>query len=96
MKPSLELEKHREEIRKLIQRHGLHNPRVFGSVAKGMDTEGSDLDLLVDAGDKISLLDMGGLYEELNALLACPVHVMTPSEIRADIRIEVLNYAKPL
>lgn len=96
MKPSLELEKHRETIRELVQRYGLHNPRIFGSVAKGTDTEASDLDLLVDAGRKTSLFDMGGLYEELNELLSCPVHVLTPGDIRHDIRQEVISYAIPL
>lgn len=74
MKPSLELEKHREAIRELVHKYGLHNPRIFGSVAKGTDTEVSDLDLLVDAEKKTSLFDMGGLHEELSALLSCPVH----------------------
>jgi len=96
MKPSFELEKHREAIRELTQRYGLYNPRIFGSVAKGTDTEISDLDLLVDPGGKTSLFDMGGLHEELNALLACPVHVLTPNEIRSDIRAEILSYAIPL
>ncbi|EOZ1558465.1 nucleotidyltransferase family protein [Escherichia coli] len=96
MKPSLELEKHREAIRELVHKYGLHNPRIFGSVAKGTDTEASDLDLLVDAGKKTSLFDMGGLYEELSALLSCPVHVLTPNEIRTDIRAKVLFYAIPL
>lgn len=96
MKPSLELEQHREQIKELIQKYGLYNPRVFGSVAKETDTESSDLDLLVDAGKKTSLFDMGGLHEELNALLSCPVHVLTPNEIRTDIRAKVLSYAIPL
>lgn len=96
MKPSLELKHHREAIRDLVKKYGLHNPRIFGSVAKGIDTEASDLDLLVDKGEKTSLFDMGGLYEELNVLLACPVHVLTPGEIRADIRAQVLIYAVPL
>lgn len=95
MKPSLELKHHREAIRDLVTKYGLHNPRIFGSVAKGTDTETSDLDL-VDKGEQTSLFDMGGLYEELNVLLACPVHVLTPGEIRADIRAQVLIYALPL
>lgn len=96
MKPSTELEKYRAEIRALVKKYGLHNPRIFGSVAKGTDTEDSDLDLLVDTGEKTSLFDLGGLHEELNALLSCPVHALTPGEIRADIRAEVLSYAVPL
>ena len=47
MKPSLELEKHREAIRELVHKYGLHNPRIFGSVAKGTDTKDSDVDIAV-------------------------------------------------
>ena len=38
---------HRNEILALAQKHGAENVRVFGSVAKGKDSDGSDLDLLV-------------------------------------------------
>jgi uncharacterized protein len=51
---------------------------------------------VVDAGKKTSLFDIGGLHEELSALLSCPVHVLTPNEIRTDIRVKVLFYAIPL
>jgi len=48
MKPSLRVESHRSQIRELIDLFHLTNPRVFGSVLYGSDTELSDLDLLVD------------------------------------------------
>ncbi|TMF01999.1 MAG: helix-turn-helix domain-containing protein, partial [Chloroflexi bacterium] len=35
---------HREKIRDVVARHGLSNPRVFGSVARGEDAVDSDLD----------------------------------------------------
>ncbi len=37
------------------------NPRIFGSVLHGRDTETSDLDVLVDPGPGATLLDLGGL-----------------------------------
>jgi len=36
----------RREILDMAARHGVHNIRVFGSVLRGDDRPGSDLDLL--------------------------------------------------
>ena len=48
MKPSQVLDLHREAIRRIVLANDALNPRVFGSVIHGHDTEHSDLDLLVD------------------------------------------------
>jgi transcriptional regulator with XRE-family HTH domain len=42
------LEQRRDEVVDVAARHHAHNVRVFGSVARGEETEGSDIDLLVD------------------------------------------------
>ena len=39
--------------------------RVFGSVANGLDHEGSDIDLLVDLPDGTSLLRIAGLQLDI-------------------------------
>ena len=55
MRPSLALDAHREEIRRIvIENRGL-NPRVFGSTLRLEDTEASDLDLLIDPADGMTL-----------------------------------------
>jgi predicted nucleotidyltransferase len=38
----------REEVLAEAHRHGARNLRIYGSVARGQDRPGSDLDLLVD------------------------------------------------
>ena len=38
---------------------------IFGSVAKGKATSKSDIDILVELGDKISLLEFVGIKHEL-------------------------------
>jgi len=96
MKPSEALAKHRDEIRRLAERRRLSNLRVFGSTARGEDVEGSDLDLLVDASPGTTLLDLGGLFEDLKAALDVPVDVVTLRELPADIREAVLAEAKPI
>lgn len=48
MRPSEALEQHRSEIRRVMLENRSPNPRVFGSVLRGEDTEQSDLDLLIE------------------------------------------------
>ena len=50
MKPSLALATHRNEIREIVLAHRAVNARVFGSVAQGLDTDLSDLGILVKLG----------------------------------------------
>ncbi|MGL5863482.1 MAG: nucleotidyltransferase family protein, partial [Phycicoccus sp.] len=38
----------RGELLEVLRRHGVTNPEIFGSAARGDDHEGSDVDLLVD------------------------------------------------
>ena len=48
MKPSEALATHRDRLLAIAAGHGASNLRVFGSVVKGVDKEGSDIDLLLD------------------------------------------------
>ncbi len=90
------LKARRLEILELAARHGAHNVRVFGSVARGAADEESDLDLLVDLDPERSLLDLGGLLMELQKLLGIPVDVITESGLRPRLREKVLKEAVPL
>jgi|SRR5579884_38759 len=42
------LERHRDQIRAIVEANRATNPRVFGSVARGEEGADSDLGLLVD------------------------------------------------
>ena len=63
-------EKH-GEILGLAAKYGARNVRIFGSVARGKADEQSDVDFLVEMEPGRSLLDLGGLQAELEALLGC-------------------------
>ena len=63
MKPSLVLDSNRDAIRRVVEAHRAANPRVFGSVAHGEDTEDSDLDILVDPTADTSLFDIGAIRQ---------------------------------
>jgi hypothetical protein len=96
MRPSAALAAHRDVIRQVVLANRARNPRIFGSVAKGEDTEGSDLDLLVDGTEDMSLFDLARIEIRLSEILGVPVEVRTPFEISSRYRDAVLSEARPL
>lgn len=61
MKSSEALSKHRAEIRSVVAAHRAKNARIFGSVLRGNDQEGSELDLLIDPTEETTLFDIARL-----------------------------------
>jgi predicted nucleotidyltransferase len=96
VRPSKALHQYRDSIRRIIERGQLRNPRVFGSASRGEDTEGSDLDLLVDPSAGTTLFDLGGVQIELEELLGVRVDLLTPGDLPARVRERVLREATPL
>ena len=76
-RPSTLLHRHRAKVRHLAETHGLSDVRVFGSVARGDDGPGSDVDLLVTPGPDTSLLDMAAFAVEVEDLLGRHVDVLS-------------------
>ena len=96
MRPSVALDLHREEIRRIVASRRALNPRVFGSVLHDEDTEESDLDILVDTTSRTSLFDLNAISNALEALLGVPVDVLMPMSLSAEFREQVLAEAKPI
>ena len=96
MLPSVALQTHREAIRRIALSHRVTNVRVFGSVVHGDDTEGSDLDLLVDPTEETTMMDIGAIRYELKQLLGIPVDVLTPRAIPDHFKSIVLQEATPV
>ena len=101
-KPSEVFEKNRETIRRLAARHNTANPRVFGSVLKGRDMVGSDLDILVDRVEDTettsgtSMFDIFNLEEALEDALGIEVNVTTPNGIKEYFKDEIVGMAEPV
>lgn len=96
MKPSQALESHRATIRSVVLAHRARNARVFGSVSRGMDTETSDLDILVDPTPETTLMDVAAIQVELEHLLGIAVDVLTPRALPEKFRSQVLAEAVPV
>ncbi len=90
------LQSKRDEILRIAAKHGAHNVRVFGSVARGEADEESDVDFLVEMESGRSLFDLGGLLIDLENLLGRHVDVVTERGLKPRIRTRVLNEAVAL
>jgi hypothetical protein len=93
MQPSEIFPQHRDAIRELVLRAGMANPRVFGSVLRGEDTEDSDLDILVDPAPRTCLLDLAGLQIDIETRTGAKVDLLTPMCLPLKFRQKVLNEA---
>jgi predicted nucleotidyltransferase len=77
-------------------RRGASNVRVFGSVARGEDTDESDVDLLVDLSSDVSLVGLSGLTREIGEIVGVEVDVVPADSLKRAIRERVLAEAIPL
>jgi hypothetical protein len=93
MDPTALLIAKRPAILAAAERWGAHNVRVFGSVARGEADESSDVDLLVDLAPGRTLMDLGGLYMDLSALLGCELDLVTEGGLKGEFRVTVLGEA---
>ena len=90
------LEERKPEILQIAAKYGAESIRVFGSVARGEDTEKSDVDLLVNFDPPVSLLAHIGLMLDLEDLLGRKVQVVTEPALHPFLRERVLREAVPL
>ena len=63
----------------VAQKYGIKAVFLFGSYAKGTATEDSDIDLLIDTSGTAlrSLLSLGALYNDLEAVLEKKIDLIT-------------------
>ncbi len=95
MRPSEAIILHRAALLDIASRHGLANVRVFGSVARGEDSDGSDIDLLVDA-EGTTLMTLVRARREAEQATGVAVDIHTLGSIHQRYRPTVLRDARPL
>jgi len=95
-RPSRRLEQHRDSVKAIVAAHHATGARVVGSVARGDDRPGSDVDLLVEFSDEASLLDEVGLRVALTDLLRVRVDVIAADSLREPLRSRMLAEAVPV
>ena len=90
------LRRHRQAIFNAAQQRGATNVRVFGSVARGDDTNTSDIDFLVDLNANVGLLGLIGLESDLAELLGRRVDVVPAANLKDAVAAQALAEVVPL
>jgi predicted nucleotidyltransferase len=90
------LRRRRAAVLAVAARHGMTELRVFGSVARGQDTDSSDLDLLVRIPEGTGLLALGRFTQELQDLLHVPVDVVPEDSVKPRVRDSIDRDLVPL
>ena len=96
VRPSARLREHRDAVLAAVASYRAVDPRVFGSVARGEDQPGSDLDLVVRFTEDASMLDEVGLRIELSDLLGIPVDVVGADALRGEFGARVRSELVPV
>jgi predicted nucleotidyltransferase/DNA-binding XRE family transcriptional regulator len=80
--------RHRDDIVRIAAAHGASNVRIFGSVARGEERPGSDLDVLIDLEPSSGLFTLMRLERDLEALLGVDVDVIPADSIKPGARAD--------
>jgi uncharacterized protein len=90
------VEAHRDEIKAIVARHHGRSVAIFGSVARGDERPGSDIDFLVELVPGARPFEILSIGAELEEALGVKVDVGTPDSLRERLRDEVLAEAVTL
>ncbi len=87
----------RDIVTPIAKEYGLKRIYLFGSYAKGTANEESDIDLLIEKGRPLTLLNLSGFRQAVEEKIQLSVDVVTTSGIAADFQeairgTEVLLY----
>lgn len=81
----------KDQILPVLKRHGIRRAGLFGSVARGDFKVDSDVDLLVETTNKISLLDFIGIEHEIEKVLGRDVDLVEYHLLKPRIKDKILR-----
>ncbi len=81
----------REIALPILIQHGVTRAGVFGSCARGEMTPGSDIDILVEIRQDISLLDFVRIKQEVAEALGQEVDLVEYDALKPRLREEILS-----
>jgi uncharacterized protein len=87
---------HSHELRDALGELGAVDIRVFGSVARGDETEASDVDLLVELSEDVGLFSLLRMQSAAEAILGRPVDVVPLAGMKPDVAERALTESLPV
>lgn len=85
------IEKIKEIILPILRNYGVTKAGIFGSAARGKMTKKSDIDILVEIKEDLSLLDMVGIKIELEEALGRKVDLVEYETIKPLLKESILK-----
>ena len=85
-----------DKIVPILKCYGVKRAAVFGSFVRGEATERSDLDILVEIGNDISLLDFNEIKLEIKEALGKKVDLVEYKAIKPILRKRILKEEIPI
>ncbi|GAB4489311.1 MAG: nucleotidyltransferase family protein [Saprospiraceae bacterium] len=87
----MQLEEIKRKVTPVLQKHHIRRAGIFGSVAKETAGAESDVDILVEMGRDISLLEFVGIKLELEDILKRKVDLVEYQAIKPRLRDRILK-----
>lgn len=89
MKP--EIENIKKKITPILQHYEVKKAALFGSCTRGEMKKNSDIDILVEIGKDISLLDFVGIKQEIEEAVGRKVDLVEYCTIKPILRERILS-----
>jgi len=81
----------KNRIIQVLKRHNVKKAALFGSYVRGEAKEGSDIDILVELDEDVSLLDFAGIKIELEEATGKKVDLVEYETIKPLLRDRILK-----
>lgn len=78
-------------VENVARQYGVKKVFLFGSYAKNNATTNSDIDLLIEKGKPMSLLDLSGMRMQFEDRLKIPVDLVTTDGIKGELSEDILK-----
>ena len=81
----------KKQIIPILKKEGVTRAAIFGSFARGEQTQKSDIDILVELPDHATLIDLAGLKLDLEDVLKKKVDVVEYAGLKPRIKDSILQ-----
>ncbi|OIO49800.1 MAG: hypothetical protein CO042_00785 [Parcubacteria group bacterium CG_4_9_14_0_2_um_filter_41_8] len=85
------IEEIKEKAMPILKKEGVKRSAIFGSVVRGEDKKGSDVDILVEPPDKMTFLGLIGLKHQLEDVLKKKVDLLTYNSVHPLLKDKIFK-----
>jgi uncharacterized protein len=92
----MELSHLKNQIADILRNYPVSKAAIFGSFAKGEENKHSDIDILIESSEPISIFHILKLEKDIKSVTKRRADIVEYSAIKSSIRKNVLKGAIPL